>query len=331
MVYARDSKPRTERFEGSSPSSGTMHKEKVIVILGPTSSGKSALAVALAKKYDGEIVSADSRQVYRGMNLGTGKVTKKEMAGVPHHLLDVASPKERFTVARYVPMAAAAISDIVSRKKIPIVCGGTGFYIDALTSGVVLPDVDPNPKLRKALSSKPAGELFAMLMKLDPNRAQTIEKNNRVRLIRAIEIAKKLGRVPALVKHDAPYHVLKIGLDAPDDILKARISTRLRDRLKAGMLREATKLHAHGLSWRRMRELGLEYRAMADLLTRKITRAEFEKRLALDIWHYAKRQRQWWKRDKTILWLDSSKKSALMTSQKIVRGFLLPAMSSARR
>jgi tRNA dimethylallyltransferase len=321
MVYAHDSKSCTERFEGSSPSSGTMQKEKVIVILGPTSSGKTALSIELAQKFGGEIVSADSRQVYRGMNLGTGKATKKEMAGVRHHLLDVADPKNVFSVAEYKAAAVVAIANIVSRKKIPIICGGTGFYIDTLTKGIILPEVPPNPKLRAKLEGQDAPTLFMMLGKLDPTRAKTIDKNNPVRLVRAIEIATALGTVPKLTQKP-PYEILQIGLDMPDETLKSRISLRLKARIKSGMMREATKLHANGITWRRMRDLGLEYRAMADLLTGKIDKEEFESNLANDIWQYAKRQRTWWKRDKTIVWLNPLKKSDVKKAHSLVKKFL---------
>ena len=325
MVYAIDSKSVAERLEGSSPSSGTQveaKKPKIIVVLGPTSSGKTALSVELAKKHNGEIVSADSRQVYRGMNLGTGKVAKKEMCGIPHHLLDVVSPKKVFTVSEYAELAKKAINDIVSRGKVPIVCGGTGFYIDTLTRGTVLPEVPPNLTLRKKLEKKSVSQLFTMLEKLDKRRAESIDKNNPVRLVRAIEIATALGEVPLLSKNEAPYETLRIGLDMPDSILQSRIALRLKERLKAGMLREARGLHKKGVSWRRMGQFGLEYRAMADYLTGKIERKEFEENLTRDIWSYAKRQRVWWKRDTTIHWLDSSKKTAQKNAQSLVLEFL---------
>lgn len=322
MVYTCDSKSHAERLEGSSPSSGTMKNERVIVILGPTSSGKTALSIELAKAVGGEVISADSRQVYRGMDLGTGKVTKKEMQGVPHHMLDIASPKKQFTVAEYAKQAEAAIANIVSRSKVPIICGGTGFYIDTLLSGSTLPDVPPNPTLRKKLETKTAAQLFAILEKLDKARAKTIDKNNPVRLVRAIEIAKALGKVPALKKQVPKYCTLKIGLDMPDTLLKNRITERLKARIKAGMIKEAKSLHANGISWRRMRELGLEYRAMANLLTKKVGAAEFEEILTAGIWDYAKRQRTWWRRDKKILWLDPMKKATLQKAQSLAKKFL---------
>ena len=324
LVDAHDSKSCVERHESSILSPGTpMKKEKLIVILGPTSGGKTALSIHLAKKYNGEIISADSRQVYRGMNLGTGKVTKKEMAGVAHHLLDVAEPKKQFSISGYTALAEKAIADIFSRGKIPIICGGTGFYIDTLVNGIILPEVPPNVTLRKKLTGKSASVLFKQLQKLDPARAKTIEKENPVRLIRAIEIATALGKVPKIEKKPVPYQILKIGLDMPDDVLKARINERLKMRIKAGMLREAKMLHAKGLSFVRMRELGLEYRAMANLLTNKITREQFERELALVIWRYAKRQRVWFKRDTAIAWYNPLKKLDIKKIESLVKKFIV--------
>ncbi|MCC6290472.1 tRNA (adenosine(37)-N6)-dimethylallyltransferase MiaA [Candidatus Nomurabacteria bacterium] len=164
--------------------------KQVLVIVGPTASGKSALAVQLAKKFDGEIISADSRQVYRGLDIGSGKITEKEKRGIPHHLLDIASPKRIFTVARYQKLAKQKIAEIIGRGKLPIICGGTGFYIQAIVDDLALPKVKPDSRLRKSLAQKTVPELFKMLQKLDSNRARKIDRNNPRRLIRAIEIAK---------------------------------------------------------------------------------------------------------------------------------------------
>jgi tRNA dimethylallyltransferase len=189
-----------------------MDKPKMVVIVGPTSSGKSDLAVALAKKFNGEVISADSRQVYKGLNIGTGKITKKEMRGVKHHLLDVADPRKQFTVSDFLDLTNKTIVQIVKSGKLPIVCGGTGFYIDALLGEKQIPEVPPNPKLRKQLENKTTKELFKMLQKLDPERAKNIDAQNPRRLVRAIEIAKKLGKVPEYREPDFKYDVLKIGI-----------------------------------------------------------------------------------------------------------------------
>lgn len=298
-------------------------QQKIIVILGPTASGKSALAVRLAKKLartkwggfkGGEIISADSRQVYKDLNIGTGKITKKEMAGVPHHLLDVVNPKKRFTVVEYQKLAREKIAEIFSRGKLPIICGGTGFYISALVDGMVLPDVPPDPKLRARLKKETPETLFDMLLKLDPRRAKTIDPKNARRVIRAIEITKALGKVPNLqLTTDDPQHyrALQIGISITPQELKKKITIRLFARLRSangqarisrGMITEVKQLHKNGLSWKRMEELGLEYRYLALYLQGKITKEEMTTKLQTEIWRYAKRQITWFKRDKRIFW-----------------------------
>ena len=277
-------------------------KVNVIAIVGPTASGKSDLAVEIARRFDGEVVSADSRQIYRGLNVGSGKITKKEMRGIPHHLLDVANPKNRFTVAQYKKLADRAIKDITKRGKTPILCGGTGFYIQAVISGIVIPEVPPNEKLRNQLEKKSAEQLFNILAKLDPRRASEIDAQNPRRLVRAIEIAKALGKVPALIHTEPPYEVLQIGIATNQKILERKIAKRLAARMKKGMLAEGRRLHSEGLSWKRMRALGLEYRALADILTETKPRSEALQQLTFDTGNYAKRQMMWFKRDESIKW-----------------------------
>ncbi len=274
---------------------------KMIVVLGPTAVGKSDLAVELALRFNGEVISADSRQVYKGLNIGTGKITKKEMKGVPHHLLDVVSPKKTYTVSDFQRDAGTAAADIIARGALPVVCGGTGFYIQSIVDGITLPEVPPNPTLRQKLATKTPEQLFTILTKLDPIRAESIDKQNPVRLIRAIEIAKALGAVPQ-TKHQAQYDCIQIGIDISDEELKQKIHTRLLSRIKKGMLTEVKKLHEQGLSWKRMHMLGLEYRYVALYLQKKISKQEMIDQLAAEIWQYAKRQRTWFKRDTRILW-----------------------------
>jgi tRNA dimethylallyltransferase len=296
-------------------------KPKLIVILGQTATGKSDFAVEIAKKVNGEIISADSRQVYKGMDLGTGKITKKEMNGVPHHLLDVASPKKVFSVNDFKKLADKKIQEILERNHTPIICGGTGFYIDAVVDNIILPEVPPNEKLRKELSKKTIPQLIAQLKELDPSRLKTVDINNPVRLIRAIEIAKALGKVPK-VKTNQRYDVLKIGLALPDEILKEKIKIRLISRIKKGMLKEIQTLHDNGISWRRMEMLGLEYKYGALYLQKKITKDEMIERLNNEIWQYAKRQKTWFKRDTKTEWIDPSnnaqKKKMRDRSQKFI-------------
>ncbi len=298
---------------------------KIIVVLGQTATGKSDFAVEIAQtlqnKVLGEIISADSRQVYRGMNLGTGKITYKEMRGVPHHLLDIISPKKTFTVSEFKKLADKKIDEILERGNIPIVCGGTGFYIDALVDNIILPEVPPNSALREGLNKKTAAQLVILLRKLDPGRAKVIDINNKVRLIRAIEIANALGKVPK-IKGKQKYDVLKIGLALPDEVLKEKIRTRLTARIKKGMLKEIKSLHDKGVSWRRMQELGLEYRYGALYLQKKISKQEMIEKLNTEIWHYAKRQKTWFKRDQETAWIDPRKESERRKVTKKISEFL---------
>ena len=284
-----------------------MDKLKVIAIVGSTASGKSSLGIYLAKKLNGEIISADSRQVYRGLDVGTGKVTKKEMAGVPHHLLSVASPKKQFTVNDFVKKAEAAIKTTKIASLLPIVVGGTGLYIDMLLGRMAYPNVPPNQVLRTKLEQKTTKQLFAQLQKLDPRRAANIEPDHKRRLIRAIEIAKAVGRSPSKSQitnlTNNKYDILWIGLKPEDKKLKQNIRMRLFARIRTGMIAEAKKLHAAGLSYKRMEALGLEYRYLSLFLQNNITKQEFEAQLECAIWQYAKRQMRWFKRNKDIHWV----------------------------
>lgn len=277
---------------------------KLLVVLGPTATGKSDLAVELALKHNGEVISADSRQVYKGFDIGTGKITKKEMRGVPHYMLDVVSPKKRFDVSQWQKETKKIISEIHGRGKLPIICGGTGFYIQSIVDNVVLPEVPPDTELREKLEKKSLEHLNKMLLKLDPEILKTVDTKNPVRLIRAIEIAMHLGSVPKIKKEENPYQILQIGLTLPDDKLKDRIYKRLTSRIKKGMINEAKKLHDKGVSWKRMFQLGLEYRYLSLLIQNKISKTEFMEKLNMEIWQYAKRQKQWFKRDKKIKWFE---------------------------
>lgn len=296
-----------------------MNKPKILVILGQTATGKSDLAVLFAKKFDGEIISADSRQVYKGLNIGSGKITKKEMKGIPHHLLDVISPKNNFSVSKFQKQTQKIIKSIIEKNKLPIVVGGTGFYIQSIVDDLSIPEVKENKELRKKLSECKTEKLFETLEKLDPERAQTIDKHNRVRLIRAIEIAKVIGKVPK-IKKNQPYNVLQIGLEWPEEILKNKIKDRLLKRIKIGMIAEAKKLHENGLSWKRMEQLGLEYRYLALFLQNKISKEEMIEKLNTEIWHYAKRQKTWFKKDKRIKWFNPEDKKHIEEEiEKFVR------------
>lgn len=305
----------------------------LIVVMGPTASGKSDLAIKLALRLGSgqakklgikgaEIISADSRQVYRGMDIGTGKVTKKEMCNIPHYLLDVASPKRRFTVVQYRKLALLAINKIFVTNKVPILCGGTGFYIQAVVDGLVIPEVKPDRLLRSGLDRFSTEELFEKLKRLDSRRAKNIDKYNRRRLIRALEIVIKTKKpVPALKKSPLPYPVLLIGIKKTPEELQKLIKKRLLKRLKTGVVEEVKKLHRNGVSWKRLEEFGLEYRWIARYLQLNVTRSVLVTSLQKDIEHFAKRQMTWFKRDKRIHWVQNYKEA-----RELMLGFVNPTL-----
>ena len=292
--------------------------KKIIVILGPTASGKTDISIKLAKKFNGEVVSADSRQVYKGMDIGTGKITKKEMQGVPHHLLNVISPKIRFNVAQYKKLAEKAIGKILKKNKVPFLVGGTGFYIQAIVDNISIPEIKPDWKLRQKLEKKPVSELYKMLKKLDPKRAAAIDKNNPRRLIRALEIVLKTKQpIPPLRPRKPEFKTLFLGVKRSKKELKKLIEKRLLKRLKAGMIDEVKKLHQSGISWKRLEEFGLEYRYVAQYLQGKLKYDEMVQKLQKEIEHYAKRQITWFKRNKRIKWVKNYKEA-----EKLVKKFI---------
>lgn len=279
-------------------------KEKipVIVVLGPTAVGKSDLAVKIAEKFNGEIISADSRQVYKGLNIGTGKITEDEMRGIKHYLLDVIDPENKFSVIDFKRLGEKAIEEIKSKGKIPVICGGTGFYIQNLVDDISLPEVKPNEVLRKELDEKSTQDLFEILYKLDPSYADKIDKNNKRKLIRAIEIVKEIGKVPEVKRVETKYKTIFIGLTLPSDLLKERIINRLNKRIEQGMVEEVMELNKSGLSFERMDELGLEYRYIGKFLQKEMSFDDMKEKLKTEIWHYSKRQLTWFKKDKRIVW-----------------------------
>jgi len=299
-----------------------MVKNKVIVVLGTTASGKTKLAVALAKKFNGEIISADSRQVYRGMDIGTGKDLseyKLKTVKILYHLIDVADPKKQFTVAEWRQLALAAINDIWRRGKVPIICGGTGLYISALVEGYMLAasqiSNSQSQSLRRKLEQLSLKQLLARLKKIDPKTYEVIDKNNRRRVQRALEIFYETGRPKSaqLCRQKPPYDFLLLGVTFPRPVLAERISRRLMARLeKEGMIKEIKDLHSRGVSWRRLEDFGLEYRYIARYLEGKISSQEMIKQLDSAIRNFAKRQMTWFKRQKKIIWLKDKRHAAAL-------------------
>jgi len=281
----------------------TKNKPPIIALVGPNSAGKTALSIKLARKFNGEIISADSRQVYRGMDIGTGKATKKERTKAPHHLIDVSDPRQEYNVSHFKAAADKIIGQIYSRGRIPLLVGGTGFWIQAVIDDLELPRVKPNMELRKKLEQKTSAQLHAMLKKMDPGRAKNIDAKNPYRLIRAIEIIKATKKpVPKLAK-SSPYNVLILGIKHSLPKLKNLIDRRLKKRLAQGMIAEVKKLHDNGVSWLRMESIGLEYRYISQYLRKQITKEQMTDQLRQAIVHYAKRQLTWFNKDKRIHWI----------------------------
>lgn len=286
----------------------TIDTGPLIVILGPTASGKSGYAVELAKRIGGEVISADSRQVYRGLDIGTEKITREEMRGIPHHCIDLASPRRSFSVEQWRRHALRAIARCRKRGTVPILAGGTGLYIDALVFGIQFPHVKPNAALRARLGRMHTSTLFSMLEELDPERARTIEAQNPRRLIRAIEVATELGKVPAVTREHSPYQVTWIGITPPFPVLEVRIADRLDRALSAGLVDETARLRTDmGMSWQRIDELGMEYRICAQYLCGALPEALLRDTLVRSVRRYAKRQLTWLKRYKDVAWYGIAK------------------------
>jgi tRNA dimethylallyltransferase len=277
----------------------------LVVILGTNASGKSELGIRLANRLDGEVVSADSRQVYRGLDLGSGKITPAQAGSVKHHVIDVAEVSEYFSLAKYQQAAYSAIDSISGAGKRPLLVGGTGLYISAIVEGYELVDVQPNDPLRAELEGLPLPQLVERLEKSAPDAASRIDKSNRRRIIRAIEIAAA-GRAHTATQQSSPrYHCLQLGLTWPREILAERIERRLRERLANGMIEEVAGLRSRGVSDTRLDKLGLEYRYIARYLRGELaTLDDLRRELGIAIRQFAKGQLTWFKRDRRIIWLD---------------------------
>ena len=275
--------------------------EKLIVIAGTNASGKSGLGVELALRYGGEIVSADSRQVFRGLDLGSGKIAPEEMKGVPHHLIDVCDPGDFFSMHDFQRLAYGAIDGIIARGRLPFLVGGTGLYVACVTEGYVMSDNPPDLEYRAYLETFETPELFKMLVKAVPDT--DVEPKNRNRVTRLLE---KLHAGDDHVPHSQPrYECLKLGVTWDRETLKKRIDERLQRRLDAGMIDEVRGLIDRGVSVGFLKKLGLEYRYITQYLIGEIpSEAEMVELLATAIKQFAKRQMTWFRRDKGITWLD---------------------------
>lgn len=279
----------------------------LIVILGATAGGKTGLAVAAASHLNGEIISADSRQVFRGMDLGTGK-DLAEYGDIPYHLIDIAEPGTEFNVYQFQQRCFAALEDIQSRNRTPIICGGTGLYLDAVLQGYRLIQVPENLPLRNELADLTDEQLQQKLLELKAEQHNQTDLSDRARLVRAIEIA--LGEQESS-KDSPPLPILNpvvFGLRWPRPVLRKRIATRLKQRLDEGMVEEVARLHASGVPWENLEFYGLEYRLIAQHLQGQLNFNDMKQKLQAAIGQFAKRQDTWFRRMErrgtNIVWLD---------------------------
>ncbi len=306
-------------------------KPPLIVVLGPTASGKSGLAIALAQHFDGEIVSADSRQVYRDLDIGTAKVTAEEQELVPHHLLDVANVEEVYTVSQFQQQAIAAIDDILVRDHLPLLAGGSPHYIQAVVDHLTIPPVPPQPALRAQLEARPLAELLAQLEQLDPQAAASIDRNNPRRVIRALEVCLVTGQPFSTQRRTGEplYRSLLIGISWPRAVLYARIDARVDERMRQGMAQEVRDLLARGISHERLEALGLEYRYISRWLCGDFaSETEMVQRLKYAIHDFTRRQLSWFRKDQRITWLEGND---VEQAEAVVKEFLSSEMGEKDR
>ena len=290
---------------------------KLIVIEGTNASGKSALGVTLAARFGGEIISADSRQVYERLDLGSGKITPDEMAGVPHHLLNVVKPGEFFSMADFQRLSYRAIDGILSRGRIPFLVGGTGLYVDAVADGYNLTDAATDLALRAELETYDTPSLYRMLKEKIPDT--DIDPKNRHRVMRMLEKLAAGGAQPA--GKTPRYTLLKLGVTWPREILKQRIDERLDMRLKSGMVDEVKAMLDDGVSEEFLVKLGLEYKYLTWYLTGRMGYEQMVEELGNAIKRFAKRQMTWFRRDSRIIWLDMAA-DPVAQAEKLILEFL---------
>lgn len=290
---------------------------KILVVCGPTATGKTSLAITLAQKFKGELISADSKQVYKGLDIGTGKDVPRDSRKKEHYEYegikiwgyDLIGSKDEFSVSQFIAFARAKIGEILKRRKLPILVGGTGLYIKAIVDGISTVNIPKKEALRKNLEGKETEELFEMLAQMDPIKAGSLnasDRKNPRRLIRAIEIATwklEFGAVPPR-SAQAYKDVLFVGLNAPKDILFKKIEERVELRLKSGIEKEISHLLKKGVGWSDQSMSSLGYRQWRDYFEGKKTKKEAIENWKQEERQYAKRQITWFKKDSRINWFD---------------------------
>jgi tRNA dimethylallyltransferase len=285
-----------------------LEKPKIVVIVGPTASGKTSLGLTIAKSFGGEIISADSRQIYRGMDIGTAKASPEEQFVIPHHLIDIKNPDEDYTVADFKRDAIAAIDDILSQKKLPILLGGTGLYIKSVIENLDIPEIKADPKLRseieKEIKTHGLEKVFDKLVGLDPEAAYIVDPKNPRRVMRALEVAMLTGKpfTAQRRKNESLYNSLEIGLNPTADILRERINGRIDAMIRDGLVDEVRILiKTYGTTPAAFDAIG--YREIIDALHGGCSMDAAIAAIKQNTWHFAKRQMTWFKKDKKISWI----------------------------
>lgn len=299
-------------------------KQKLVVVLGPTASGKSTLGIKLAQHFQGEIVSADSRQVYQHLDIGTAKVTQDERALVPHHLLDVVAPAEVYTVSQFQQQATERLQEIDARGKRAFLVGGSPHYIQVVVDNLTMPHIPPQPALRADLEKQPLPELIKQLAELDPVSAATIDLRNPRRVIRALEVCLVSGKPFSQQRGSAEplYDSLLLGINWPRPVLYQRIDQRVDERMQAGMVQEVRDLLARGISAERLEALGLEYRFITRLLQGEYkSEAEMVERLKFAIHDFTRRQLTWFRKETRIHWLAGEQGNYVAEALELVEQF----------
>jgi tRNA dimethylallyltransferase len=298
-----------------------MEKDKIVFIVGTNASGKSGLALNLAKKNNAEIISADSRQIYKGYDLCSGKVTKEEQSEVKHHLIDILNVGEYFSTSAFQELAYTAINDILSRNKKVIIVGGTGLYIDSIVKGFDLSSETPNFQLRQYLESLTNSQLVGIIKEKEKIIPDYLDLNNRVRLLRAVEIISAGKSLRDTRKNNPKFDCIEIGLTWERPVLRNRIKQRLHERLSKGMVDEIREGLANGISYDIFYKLGLEYRYIVRYLNNEFDNyEEFCEKLAIAIGQFSKRQMVWFKKNQNINWLNT-KEDYLQEAENIINNF----------
>ncbi len=281
---------------------------KILCVVGPTSSGKTALALELAKQQNGEIINADARQIYRGFVIGTGQPTKEEQQGILHHLFGFVEPERIYSVAEWKAEALQKIHEVIARQKLPIVVGGTGLYLQALIDNFEPPNVPPQPELREELSTLPREALIARLEETDPDAVTWVDLKNRRRIERALEVVLTTGKSfkEQRMQGEPLVEAKLIAIQRTPGELRERINQTIDAMLERGWRDEVSALHSSGIPWDAPAMTSIGYRELGAVLRGEMTDAEAEEQIRLNTWHYAKRQLTWFKRDARIEWRAAS-------------------------